>query len=160
MDMKRVLLPLVLILVLFSNTCFGGSEVAVTALSYIGQGEEWKDNHGEFIRKINQGREGEPWCAGFVSFVLLMSGKTEIGYTLSAREIYRRGKKVKEPKVGDIICFKRGKNPRLGHVGIIVRVTDSTIETVEGNTGKFPSYVKKIKYNRKNIKNLLGFVRA
>lgn len=140
------------------ETAFGG-DILHFAIKEIGRAEIGGDNKGQNVKKYTRGIESA-WCAGFVSYVLHKSGHDDLGYILSAREYYNKGKRVINPKPGDIICFWRGKkNGWMGHVGIVERVTETHIYTIEGNRGPYPAKVKRVVYNRNNIKNLLGFVR-
>jgi len=149
---------LVLALCLLASTLYASEDVALVASKHIGLGET-KDNDGPFVLSITNGKR-VAWCAAFVSHVLYECGYKSIGYNLRARDIWNKGTRVKNPKPGDIICFSRGKNPCLGHVGIVYAVTKDRITTIEGNTGKPPSIVKYKIYDRKNIPNLLGYVRV
>jgi len=121
----------------------------------IGHGETFGDNRGVDIKRYLQGRENLPWCAGFVSYCIKQSGGG-CPYTLRARDYLSMGKKVHNPKPGDLIVFSRGHGA--GHVGIVEKVSGESIVTIEGNTGAFPSKVKRITYKNKP-KNLLGYIR-
>ena len=134
--------------------------IVKNAQAEIGRGETIFDNSGADVKRYLNGKEHLPWCAGFTSYVLRKSG-INIKYTLLARDFLKLGKIVKTPEPGDLIVFYRGnKNSYTGHVGIIEKVSKDTITTIEGNTGKAPSKVKRIVYKRNNIKNLLAFVRV
>lgn len=139
------------------------NSVVDAARSQIGCGERIKNNCGKDVEEYTGGPH-VAWCAAFVSWCLVNSDIHTLTYTLRARDIWNEGcrlnMRVKTPRTGDIICFKRGKNPALGHVGIVEYVDENTITTIEGNTGKFPSKVRRITYNRNNIKDLLGYIRA
>ncbi len=99
-------------------------------------------NFGPAIAVFTDGN-AEPWCADFVSWVLRAagypfsggaSGGWRIAWTLdvrawfAARGAYRE-RLVADPAPGDVIWFRHG------HIGIVTRVTGSSIETVEGNAG-------------------------
>jgi hypothetical protein len=66
------------------------------------------------------------------------------------------GLKVNDPQTGDLIIFTRKGG---GHVGIIEKITQTTITTIEGNVGDYPAKVKRVIYQKNNIKNLLGFIK-
>ena len=51
-----------------------------------------------------------------------------------------------DPQPGDVIYFQNSKG--LSHTGIVVAVTDTTVTTVEGNSGKNNWYVAKSTYNK------------
>lgn len=57
-----------------------------------------------------------PWCAGFVNAILNRTGREGTG-SLQARSFLALSHKTKNPKVGDIVILKRGKDPSAGHVG-------------------------------------------
>ena len=64
------------------------------------------------------------------------------------------GRFDKTPKVGDQIFFKYSDDDSTAdHTGIVVRVTDSLIETIEGNSG---SEVKRKCYQRTD-KTIIGY---
>ena len=129
------------------------------AKSQIGLGETCGDNCGKSIRKYTNG-DNVAWCASFVSWVLKQSNKLSLGYLRSAKSYWQNGKRVSNPKPGDIICFYRGApNASTGHVGIVESVYGNTIVTIQGNVGKYPSKVKRITYQINRIPKLLGFIR-
>ena len=61
------------------------------------------------------------WCAAFVNAVLHEMGipgsESVSQYPLVAKSFLGWGKRVKEPKPGDIVVFHRGTQPWQGHVG-------------------------------------------
>lgn len=131
------------------------ADILTIAQSQIGLGEVGGNNKGMYVRRYLNGREGLPWCAGFVSYCVVKDG-IRIPYTLRARDFLKLGIKVSNPKPGDLIVFSRQGG---GHVGIVEKITKDTITTIEGNTGDYPSKVKRITYQRGHIKNFLAFVR-
>ena len=131
------------------------ADVVSIAQSQIGLGEMGENNRGLYVRQYLNGRENLPWCAGFVSYCAKKSG-INISYTLRAKDFLKLGKQINNPRSGDLIIFSRQGG---GHVGIIEKVTQSTITTIEGNLGNYPSKVKRVIYKRNHIKNLLAFVR-
>lgn len=56
------------------------------------------------------------WCAAFVNAVLATNGLPGTG-KLNARSFLDYGQKTDDPKAGDIVVLRRGKNPDEGHVG-------------------------------------------
>ena len=97
--------------------------------------------------------QGQPWCDGWVDFCFISTAgggsdgmartKKCIGgfsaYTPTSAEMYRslgsghyisaRG----EPKFGDQIFFKDSTG-LICHTGLVIKVTSSTVYTIEGNT--------------------------
>jgi uncharacterized protein (TIGR02594 family) len=61
------------------------------------------------------------WCAAFVNAVLHRMGmpgsESVSNYPLVAKSFLQWGKRVKEPRPGDIVVFPRGREPWQGHVG-------------------------------------------
>jgi len=61
------------------------------------------------------------WCAAFVNAVLHEMGipgsESVSKYPLVAKSFLGWGKRVKEPKQGDVVIFHRGTQPWQGHVG-------------------------------------------
>jgi uncharacterized protein (TIGR02594 family) len=130
------------------------ADVVSVARQEIGRGELIFDNFGPDVARYMQGRQGQPWCAGFVSYCLLKSGY-KLPYTFRSRTFLDYGKKVSSPKPGDLAVFARGKG---GHAGIVESCAGNKVIVIEGNTGKAPSQVRRIVYNG-TPKNLLGWVR-
>ena len=157
------------------------------AIGEIGKGEYGSNNAGPDIEKYLNGLAEPPsnWCAAFISWCYLEASfnrdiikKNQImpfQYTLSARNLFNQFKKkainlgeslegfvelTKEPEPGDLIFFWR-ESPKswMGHVGIIEKLDDKLIYTIEGNKGEFPALVKRCYYskNPKSIPTLLGF---
>ena len=141
--------------ILFLYVGTARADVVSVAQSQIGLGEVGGNNKGMYVRRYLNGREGLPWCAGFVSYCVVKDG-IRIPYTLRARDFLKLGIKVSNPNPGDLIVFSRQGG---GHVGIVEKITKDTITTIEGNTGDYPSKVKRITYQRGHIKNFLAFVR-
>lgn len=73
------------------------------------------------------------WCAAFVNMILLEeqlpTSHTVSEHPLMARSFLRLGEEVTEPRVGDIVVFKRGNSEWKGHVSFYVGTT--VIEKVE-----------------------------
>lgn len=92
------------------------------------------------------GMQGQAWCAMFVSWCAEQAGilGTKVpryAYCPSGVEWYRsRGKFYSRsggyvPRVGDTVFFWGASAGRVSHTGIVIQVTSSQIQTVEGNTG-------------------------
>ena len=163
---KRILLLLIFALIFHSSTHAhrGDSRLLVRARAHIGRGESGSNNCGPDIRLYLRGRENQPWCAAFISYILNKEGITELGYSLSAREIYNKAKKldwlVDNPKTGDLIVFWRvSLESWKGHIGIITEINGGEIVTIEGNRGAYPAQVERFRYNRYDVPHLLGYIR-
>jgi uncharacterized protein (TIGR02594 family) len=73
-----------------------------------------------------------PWCAAFMNASLAEVGLKGTGQ-LTARSFLKIGKKVTEPKVGDIVVFKRGDSSWQGHVGYYMDAEGDMIYVFGGN---------------------------
>lgn len=144
----------VILVIIFVTVKYSHADIVSVARQEIGKGEFIFDNYGPDVAKYMQGRQGLPWCAGFVSYCASKSGLS-IPYTLRSTNFLQYGKHVKNPQPGDIAVFSRDTG---GHVGIVERVEPNRIITIEGNTGKAPSKVKRIVYQG-TPKNLMVYVR-
>lgn len=139
------------------------AKVLQIARAELGQGETRANNDGAAVLKYTKGKRA-PWCMAFASYTLERAGVNRFGYTLNVREFFKRARRqgmtTDAPQPGDIAIFWRD-DPQgsLGHVGIIERVTDQTLETIEGNRGKFPAVVKRVTYKRDAVPCLLGYVK-
>jgi hypothetical protein len=163
--MKKIIWIIVLVItftLLVINTASSENLIVSNAISELGNGETDGNNKGPDIKRYNNGYEGA-WCAGFVSYILKESNIGLFEYSLSAKAIYneanRKNRTTTNPQAGDLIVFHRG-NPKSwqAHIGIIEKVDKDYIYTIEGNVGKFPAVVKRFKYKRNDIKNLIGFI--
>lgn len=104
----------------------------------------------------NGNKNGFAWCDVFVDWcffkaygaaegqrVQCQTGPLGAGCVYSAQYYKQKGRYDRNPKVGDQVFFQSGGE--IGHTGIVVEVTGSTIVTVEGNAS---NQVKKNTYNR------------
>ena len=96
---------ILILLILWLFSCGFANTHINTAINELGNGEIGGNNKGKYVQKYNNGLESS-WCAGFVSWVLIESG-LDFKHCLSAKKIYNDGKKITNPKPGDIICFWR-----------------------------------------------------
>ena len=112
---------------------------------------------------FNGNKNGFDWCAQFVTwcawkltgenknkteYILCVGGNLSAGCGFALKYYKAAGRFDKTPKVGDQIFFKYNLNDTsytADHTGIVVRVTDSLIETIEGNSG---NEVKRKAYDR------------
>lgn len=117
----------------------------------------------------NGNKQGFDWCDQFVDwcfyqlcgrnkdkaeYIECQTGNYGAGCGFSLKYYKSAGRFDKNPKVGDQIFFKYSDdNSTADHTGIVVRVTDSLIETVEGNSG---NEVKRKAYQRTD-KTIVGY---
>jgi len=111
------------------------SGIVSRAKKYLGYNE--KDGS---YKKFTDGRT-EAWCADFATYVARECG-ANIPHFSGVSQILDWGNKnnkfSKTAKVGDLIIFKgvdkRGK--RVSHTGIVTKVENGKVYTIEGNTSK------------------------
>lgn len=120
---------------------------------------------------FNGNKNGFDWCAQFptwcvwkltgkdkkkTEYILCVGGDLSAGCGFALKYYKAAGRFDKNPKVGDQIFFKyhpEDTSYTADHTGIVVRVTDSLIETIEGNSG---NQVKRKAYSRNN-KYIIGY---
>ena len=118
---------------------------------------------------FNGNKNGFDWCAQFVTwcawkltgenknkteYILCVGGDLSAGCGFALKYYKQAGRFDHNPKVGDQIFFKyTNDDSTADHTGIVVRVTDSLIETIEGNSG---NEVKRKIYQR-NDKTIIGY---
>lgn len=107
------------------------------------------------------------WCMAFVYWCFNEAAKNKkvvnplvkTGGVLKAWNNADKSVKFKEPKVGDIFIMDFGKG--LGHTGIVVKIDDTYIYTVEGNTNDSGSRegiaVTQKQRSKKKIKGYLRY---
>lgn len=98
---------------------------------------------------IPNGAANMQWCAAFVSWIFVMAYGLKAAAALlcgglhcytpqgagrfkDAGRYIKRGKGT--PKPGDVVFFYSKAKGRIGHVGLVYKVTSSRVYTVEGNT--------------------------
>ncbi len=104
----------------------------------------------------NGNKNGYAWCDVFVDWcffkaygavegqrIQCQTGPLGAGCIFSAQYYQQKGRYDRNPKVGDQVFFQTGGE--IGHTGIVVEVSASSIVTVEGNSS---DQVKKNTYNR------------
>lgn len=139
-----------------------------SALSQIGYEEPNHDNHQKYGHEIdtlwptwyNGKKDGFDWCTQFVDWNFLNTFGYDTAKALLCRPDKNYGAVVKYaynyfnnkkqtgsvPKVGAVIYFQNSKG--LSHTGIVVAYDETTVTTVEGNSGKGNYFVVKNVYKR------------
>ena len=125
------------------------------------------NNCGPFVKKyLNRlAPEGQPWCAGFVSFCFAQGPRgTPFRYSVGARDILQQFKtngwankpgSGYVPVPGDVVVWWREQlSSTKGHIGIVHQVHNGFLYTIEGN--KSPS-VQGFSYVFSRMDKLLGF---
>ena len=105
-----------------------------------------------------------PWCCVFIAWLF----KAEQGLckkTASCSDLYRwyksRGQIVQTPTPGDLVFFKWNKNGNYisDHIGIVVSVNGSVINTIEGNTSTTSNDNGGKVMQRNRYSNIIGYAR-
>lgn len=100
-------------------------------------------NGGPWVRLYMNGMEGQPWCAGFVSFILAQAAAAAgkpmpIAGSVSCDQLAAQGKAAgsfaAQPQVGSVFLV-RGKVPGdWVHTGFVTGIQPDFFYTLEGNT--------------------------
>lgn len=95
------------------------------------------------------------WCQAFVDWCFIKAFGAEdakkllyvfTNYTPTGSDAFKkRGRYIKRgkgtPKRGDVIYFYSSSKGRIGHVGIVYKVSGKTVYTIEGNTSGASSLI-------------------
>ena len=108
-------------------------EIAIGEIGYI----EKPDNltkYGEFTKA-----NGLPWCGSFVNWCFHEAGvklPSMVSTSAGAARLKDVGRWHTEPQVGDLAFFDFPHDgiDRISHIGIVVKVKDKSVLTIEGNT--------------------------
>ena len=111
------------------------------------------NNYTKFNRDYNAwgggGTQPMQWCAAFVSWCFVKAYGLEAAkdllcgglhhYTPAGANRFKKADRyIKRgagtPKVGDVVYFYSESKGRIGHVGIVYKVSNTTVYTIEGNT--------------------------
>ena len=124
------------------------NKIIEIAKAEIGVTESPKNSNKQKYGK-EYGVNGTAWCCQFVWWVFkhanaspLFYGGGKTAWVPSVRKHYtQKGKWIRRgngtPKPGDIIIFGNRDDSGSGkHIGIVTKVTSSTVYTIEGNTTK------------------------
>lgn len=97
------------------------------------------NNYTKYWRDVKPSYQGQPWCAGFVSWCFMKAFGQE-----KAKELLKHWPYVYCPTLGDL--FTKNANPKIGdivifyrngtftHTGIVTAVIGDMFYTIEGNT--------------------------
>jgi len=72
------------------------------------------------------------WCAHFMNLVERKLGRSRTGSGM-ARSYASYGRRVSNPRPGDIAVLRRRGG---GHVGYVISVSDSKVRLISGNHGR------------------------
>ena len=118
---------------------------------------------------FNGNKNGFDWCAQFptwcvwkltgknkakAEYILCVGGDLSAGCGFALKYYKAAGRFDHNPKVGDQIFFKYSNDGSTAdHTGIVVRVTDKLVETIEGNSGNEVRH----KVYQLNDKTIIGY---
>ena len=152
-----------------------GLKALEVAISEIGNGEEGGNNSGQHVARYHgiadDGDDDDDgaWCASFVSYCcttaagdldITMPFDTSRGAKALYKKIGKAGAFVSNPMPGDVVCWDRGKpGSWQGHIGFVEKLENGILYTIEGNVGRFPSVVHRIKHDLDREDRLIGFAR-
>ena len=96
-------------------------------------------NYTKYWRDTYPAYQGQPWCADFISWVLMKAFDQSTATKMLKHWPYvycptlgNLFTKYANPEVGDIVIFYRGGT--FTHTGIVTKVVGDRFETIEGNT--------------------------
>ena len=108
--------------------------------------EAWDEPN---LKEIPDGSINMQWCAAFVSWCFVMAyglaaaikllcGGLHCYTPTGANRFKNKGRYIKrgagKPQPGDVVFFYSASKGRIGHVGIVYKVSSSKVYTIEGNT--------------------------
>lgn len=112
-----------------------------------------KKNYTKYNRDYNEwgggGAQPMEWCAAFVSWCFVKAYGLEAAKKLLCGGLHHytptgagrfkgKGQYIKRgsgnPKPGDVVYFYSKSKGRIGHVGLVYKVSSSRVYTIEGNT--------------------------
>ena len=119
-----------------------------------------KNNYTKYNRDYNAwgggGAQPMEWCASFVSWCFVMAFGLAAAKALlcgglhhytptGANRFKKQGRYIKrgagKPQAGDVIYFYSSAKGRIGHVGLVYKVSGSYVYTIEGNTSGASSLI-------------------
>ncbi len=152
-----------------------GQMALSVAIGEIGNGEEGGNNSGPHVARYHgiadDGDDDDDgaWCASFVSYCcttaadsldITLPFSTSSGAKALYKKIGKAGSFVSTPLPGDVVCWDRGKpGSWQGHIGFVEKLESGILYTIEGNVGRFPSVVHRIKHDLDREDRLIGFAR-
>jgi len=119
----------------------------------------------EAIQRTTGNKKGDAWCASFVSFVLdiAFSGRNPLPTTASCDVLLEtaraQGRLTDTPEPGDVFLVLKSRDDAV-HTGIVSRVTEQTVATLEGNTNSGGSRDGWGVFARERRRASLAFIRV
>ena len=108
-------------------------EVALKELGYV----ETPDNITKYGAAMKA--QGQPWCGSYINWCAAEAGvvlPNVVSTIAGAKKFKAAGKWFDKPKVGDLAFFDfvDDKKVVIQHIGLVVKVGEYSIVTIEGNT--------------------------
>lgn len=113
------------------------------ALEQVGY-QEGRNNSNKFSQFF--GKDNQPWCADFIGWLKAYAdvNGNKMPTSSLVQDFVRfydkiglfKDKDVYTPKPGDLIIYDFNHNDYADHIGIVVKVKNGQVYTVEGNTSK------------------------
>ena len=100
-------------------------------------------NYTKYGRWI--GANGDYWCASFLSWIFYKSYGSVLGKQLLCgafsaacetirKNFSKKGQYKASPAIGDVIFFSGTRHSGANHIGIVYKIADGKVYTIEGNT--------------------------
>ncbi len=112
------------------------TRVIAIAKSQIGVREATGNNDGLDVEKYlhyTGNKKGDPWCASFVSWIFGKAGYHQPKSAWSPA-LFPKARQLQNPATAMVFGIYFPKLKRIAHCGIISKVNDKWIYTIEGNT--------------------------
>lgn len=108
-------------------------QVALGEIGYVEKPENLT-KYGEFTKA-----NGLPWCGSFVNWCAHQAGMklpSMVATAVGAQRMKDVGRWDSKPQIGDLAFFDFPHDgiDRISHIGIVVKVDEKAVFTVEGNT--------------------------
>ena len=122
------------------------SEAFKIAINEVGVKEYSGENHNPKIIEYHKACELKArsdeisWCSAFVNWCFLKSQDDSRARSAAAISWAKWGEEINDPKIGDIVVFRRVGSSWRGHVGFYVGQDDKRILVLGGNQGNSVSF--------------------
>lgn len=98
--------------------------------------EATKNNFGKEIKEYlayTNLKEGNPYCAAFISWVFYKAGFKE-PKTAWSPALFPQYRRIKTPQPADVLGIYSIEKQRIAHCGLVEKLKDDWIVSLEGNT--------------------------
>lgn len=115
-----------------------------------GKGDNPRIVHYHSFTSLKATEDEVPWCSSFACCHMEEVGISSTG-SAAARSWLTWGRVIEEPFPGCVVVFKRGRNPRSGHVALFEHRDGDRIHVLGGNQGNA------VKVSAYRAADLLGY---